>query len=330
MTANKDVVLIFATDHHLKGVNPSARIDSYPQAILDKITWIDDYAHQVGADAIIAGGDWLDNAFISLSLVAKLIVAIRRNNNKYLTILGNHDRHGGPASDHRIIMGFLCQFGFMHLLSDTDPYIIGDRPRINVWGKSYYYGIENDDLVVPTQPGINIIAAHSMILPSQSDVISPSIPAELVRTNCDLVLSGHYHQPFCSAAKESGAVIISPGSVSRSRQYGDNLWRMPQVLRVTIPCSGPPEIKMIEISVAKPASEIFDLAALEESKEREKNLEDLTRRLSHGNSIDTAGNMLSLLQRIERAYNSNSIEKDVYQDITSRIEVLPREEESNV
>jgi len=105
---------------------------------------------------------------------------------------------------------------------------------------------------------------------------------------------------------------------------------MPQVLRVTIPCSGPPEIKMIEISVAKPASEIFDLAALEESKEREKNLEDLTRRLSHGNSIDTAGNMLSLLQRIERAYNSNSIEKDVYKDITSRIEVLPREEESNV
>ena len=259
---------IWRTDIHVSDHAPRRRSDDWNKALLEKIKWIGRYAKEVGADAVIDGGDFFDVKSPSKNshkLIQQVIEAHADYPCPVYANVGNHDCvYGDYSFLPQQPLGVLFSAGVFKRLYDEHELRLTskDGTSVRVCGVPYH-GVKYDMGRFNINKGSEdylITAAH--VLASKTggsmfegeDIVKYS---DLTQYETDLWLFGHWHKDQGIANIGGGKKAVNLGSLSRGSLSQDNLDRKPKVALITLSENG---LEVEEIIVPhKPASEVFNV-----------------------------------------------------------------------
>src|SRR5690606_4401166 len=101
------VKLLFVTDTHQRGTNPSCRQDDFPTSLEAKIREVGELARRHGVREVIHGGDLWDAPMPALAVAGRFLSAWREALGEIpmRVVPGNHDLLGqNPALLHRTML----------------------------------------------------------------------------------------------------------------------------------------------------------------------------------------------------------------------------------
>ncbi|HOA81373.1 MAG TPA: metallophosphoesterase, partial [Defluviitaleaceae bacterium] len=135
---------VFFTDPHIKGVNPKARKDNFPETILKKIEEVHSIASNVGAVAELCGGDLYDRADVAESVVIKSNRVLIKSPVNIYSVIGNHDEYGyNPETVERAMIGVTESAGVIKRLSMDNPVLFTeDNLVVGVTGCDSHYELD--------------------------------------------------------------------------------------------------------------------------------------------------------------------------------------------
>lgn len=263
---------LYLTDTHFRSDSPRHRIDNAYRSQFEELGEISNLILEHDLDFIVHGGDVFHHNKPSHELVRDLIGWARYTNVPIYVVPGNHDLSGyNPNSISSVGLGVLFESELFHQLdekafNDEKVYFKGVLPEVEP---------HNDKYVVPKDDSwVKIIVSHNYISPLP--LMFPYLSTREVKTNANLFLLGHLHDP--SDTTSGGVRFINPGALSRWEI--DSKDRIPTVLLIDI-TNGIVDVKKIPLACAKKAEEIFDLTKVGEQKEKEDQLKSFMESLEN-------------------------------------------------
>lgn len=217
---------MFITDTHFRVNNPVRRQDNFFAACFNKLSWVIEKYKETKCDFILHGGDLFDSYRPSFKCIYSFLNCI--GNTKWIQVLGNHDIIGGDSSSY-----FYGCMGMLELYKNFEILDKIGNEQFSLVGCNYYSGIdtetnfENEEL-----DGTVVLCVHSMILENRNSLFD-GIYYKDIRTNADIVLSGHYHPGFRRALEYNGTIFINPGSLLRLSAISAND-RVPKIVIIEI------------------------------------------------------------------------------------------------
>lgn len=211
--------VIFIGDTHLKGTSPVSRSDDYGQSILDKISWVADYATSVKASSLIFLGDLFDSVTVSISYLFKVLSVFKEIRGRGLslyTIVGNHCiKFNRLDTLNQSPLGILVKAGCLSILKKlkVDNYTI--------------YGWQYPEEIQKSQTPMSICCAHRYYELAFSD--QSLSQKDLKELGYQYYILGHGHEPFDTVVGE-GYSLYRPGSLSRCTSDKYNRFRIPRIL----------------------------------------------------------------------------------------------------
>lgn len=254
--------ILYFTDLHLRSVSDRSRYrtDDHYVSQFDEIYELSDIAKEHKVDAILSGGDFLHTPRVSHSLITDIINWAKTLPAPLYTVVGNHDTFAFQTNDVKNSgLGVLFEANIIHRLDLAvfDKVVIkGVHAFLDPRQGDYMFGPEYDGFK-------KIIVSHNYIFPA----ILPfdSVLPKDVKTNADVVLTGHYHKPYDTNVGKIR--FINPGSLSRWSV--DERDRQPTVLLLDTETL---LITPIILQSSRPGNEIFDLDAVGEANAKDLNL----------------------------------------------------------
>ena len=259
--------LVWRTDVHLSDRAPSSRTDDWADAVFDKLGQVRDLAREVGAAAIIDGGDFFHIKSPGRNSHA-LVNRTAEHHSTYPCPVyctpGNHDSvYGDYAFLPQQPLGVLYSTGvYKRLYDEHEAVFTHDGITVRVVGIPYHgttYDMERFTSIVKGDEDILICVAH--VLASHKggtmfegeDIVKY---ADLVDTAPDVYLFGHWHKDQ-GVEEIGGKQFVNIGSLTRGALSQDNMDRIPSaaVLRCT---DKGVEIEVVPLNV-RPAEEVFDV-----------------------------------------------------------------------
>lgn len=259
--------LVWRTDVHLSDRAPSSRTDDWADAVFDKLGQVRDLAREVGAAAIIDGGDFFHIKSPGRNSHA-LVNRTAEHHSTYPCPVyctpGNHDSvYGDYAFLPQQPLGVLYSTGvYKRLYDEHEAVFTHDGITVRVVGIPYHgttYDMERFTSIVKGDEDILICVAH--VLASHKggtmfegeDIIKY---ADLVDTAPDVYLFGHWHKDQ-GVEEIGGKQFVNIGSLTRGALSQDNMDRIPSaaVLRCT---DKGVEIEVVPLNV-RPAEDVFDV-----------------------------------------------------------------------
>jgi len=259
---------VWRTDIHVSDHAPRRRSDDWNKALLEKIRWVGEFAKEVGADAVIDGGDFFDVKSPSKNshrLIHQVIEAHQDYPCPIYANVGNHDCiYGDYSFLPQQPLGVLFSAGVFRRLYDEHELTLTskDGTSVRVCGVPYHgvrYDMERFNIKKGSEDYL-ITAAH--VLASKTggsmfegeDIVKYG---DLTQYDTDLWLFGHWHKDQGIAEIGEGKKAVNLGSLSRGSLSQDNLDRKPKVALITVSEKG---LEVEEIIVPhKPASEVFNV-----------------------------------------------------------------------
>lgn len=263
---------LYLSDTHFRSDKPRHRIDDIYRSEFEELGEISNLVLEYDVDFIIHGGDMFHSNRPSHELVRDLIGWARYTNIPIYVVPGNHDLFAyNPNSISSVGLGVLFE---SELFTQLDEKVFQDE-------KVYFKGVlpevepHNDKYVVPKDDSwVKIVVSHNYISPTS--LMFPYLPTQDVKTNANLFLLGHLHEP--SDVTVNGVRFINPGALSR---WGiDEANRIPTVLLIEIE-NGKVDVQHIPLACAKRAEEIFDLTKVGMQKEKEDQLKSFMESLEN-------------------------------------------------
>lgn len=287
------IKFIIAGDLHWRGSNPRARRDDYMEALSTKLTEIFNLSHRYYAPVIIPG-DIFDSPTTAWRIVGLLIAKLKSCPTPILTIPGNHDIFGSnPDSAARTPYGLLELIGAIRDVSN-EPFAwkspLGNDSWARVTGYGYRASTDTAEgrwqFNAPTleehaenpSPGYVPVAkvhlghANLMTDPPGHDMRHTLI--DEVKTNADVIISGHYHPGFGIHRRGDGVLFINPGALARTAASASDLTRQVQVALLTIQEDGYCDAELIPLQSARPGDEVLSREHLDAAEEREERIQD--------------------------------------------------------
>ena len=259
--------LVWRTDVHLSDRAPSSRTDDWADAVFDKLGQVRDLAREVGAAAIIDGGDFFHIKSPGRNSHA-LVNRTAEHHSTYPCPVyctpGNHDSvYGDYAFLPQQPLGVLYSTGvYKRLYDEHEAVFTHDGITVRVVGIPYHgttYDMERFTSIVKGDEDILICVAH--VLASHKggtmfegeDIVKY---ADLVDTAPDVYLFGHWHKDQ-GVEEIGGKQFVNIGSLTRGALSQDNMDRIPSaaVLRCT---DKGVEIEVVPLNV-RPAEDVFDV-----------------------------------------------------------------------
>ena len=224
--------LLFFTDVHATGISVNHRKDVYINSIIEKLIWIRNYALDNKYDALLFGGDLFHVPEPSTSIVnsvLEIFVNISKDMPIY-GVIGSHDIHGKSLlTKNRTAIGTL-------LISNAVTFVGPEYREIfdNILLVGFSHTSEEIspcmfDLKLPPNNVLIEIIHHNVV---QESVPWDHILASNIKTESQLVLCGHYHNPF--RVKYGNTEFINPGSLGRLENSVGARTRMPKVVSIEI------------------------------------------------------------------------------------------------
>lgn len=267
---------IVTGDWHFKGVNPKARLDDFQQALTRKIYEVYSLAKQHNAEGIIVPGDLLDSPGTSLGTIADFGRLLQEAPCPVIAIHGNHDIWAGnPGSKYRTPYGLLSKLG--HLWDLEAEWFETE----NICISGYGFNTETDtpngkhQFSPPLRPewkGVSIHVVHSMLLTKPPGFDMRHTLINEVKTNANIVISGHEHLGFGIIKRKDGVLFINPGALCRLSAHPGEIERQVQVALLTIE-NGQAHAELIPLKSALPGHEVLSREHLEQEAERDERVE---------------------------------------------------------
>jgi DNA repair exonuclease SbcCD nuclease subunit len=281
------LTLLWRSDVHLADVAPQARIDDWVATILGKIIQIGQIAKEVGASAVLDGGDFFhvkSPTRNSHELVAKTALVHAAYPCPVYATVGNHDvKYGNLEFLPEAPLETLFSTGvFQRLYDQHEVTFTKDDITVRVVGIPYHgtkYDLNRFSEIKKGSEDYLVVVAHCLASPKETtmfeaeDVLSYK---DLSAYAPDAYLMGHWHKDQ-GVQRVAGKLFVNVGSVSRGSLQQDELERIPTVVALYFDKDDISYSK-IELQIS-PASEVFDLAGRARVEKREETVDSLVEKL---------------------------------------------------
>lgn len=259
--------ILFLTDTHFTGKNPSSRIDDIQETILKKLLDVKKIIEDEGIHVVLHGGDMFHTPDISNLFTGKIASILKSYNVPIYVVPGNHDVFGYNTNTiGNTKLGLLAKTGVVKILDRLNPVVFNDNGfRIGIEGQEYHGNIDEDMTedfkIYNSNVDYNILVTHSMLLDHKfHEGIKHTLIQDVI-TTADLVLAGHYHPGWKERSKDN-VWFFNPGGVLRVDASTNIVNSMPKVVVFDI---GPNkfEHKYVYLQSAKPGAEVFSTKNLD-------------------------------------------------------------------
>lgn len=251
--------ILYFTDLHLRSISDRSRyrIDDHYVSQFDELYEIADIAKLNNVELILSGGDFLHTPRVSHSLITDIIGWAKNLSSPLFTVVGNHDCFAFQVDDVKNSgLGVLFKADIINRLDQLS------YKDTLIKGVHAYVDPRQGDYMVAGE-GKKIVVSHNYVFPSPLPF--DSVLPQDIKTNADIVFTGHYHKPYDITVGKTR--FINPGSLSRWAV--DERDRKPTVLILDTDTL---LITPIQLKSSKPGNEIFDLDAVAEGQAKELNL----------------------------------------------------------
>ncbi|HHY70079.1 MAG TPA: metallophosphoesterase [Thermoanaerobacterales bacterium] len=324
--------ILFFTDTHIRGTNPQNRKDSFSETLYRKIEEVFDIAQRSNVDILLHGGDIFDRPDISPSLVRDLILLISKYSLPIYAVAGNHDIYGqNPLTLNRTMLGLLDGADVIRLLRPGEKLFFKENnKKIQITGQHYFYGIDADygkkSYMVKKDPDVDIAIhmVHGMLLEKPFfEGMAYTLIDEILKTEADVTLSGHYHTGFNTKYIDK-KYFINPGSLVRINNSLNEFLRMPKVIILNL--EDEINIEEIHLTNALPGEDVLDRSRVEALSFREKKLSEFIQSVYSTGQYDTF-DINRILEQISTQQNlRNEVIKEALKRIGKAQELLGNED----
>lgn len=259
--------LVYRSDVHMAVQAPQSRTDDWVATVLDKLDQVGDIAREVGAKAILDGGDFFHIKTPSRT-THELVRQVAEAHSKYVPVYGNVGNHDCKYGDYAFLpespLGVLFDTGvFKRCYDQYEAVFIQDGLKVRVVGVPYHgkkYDMNRVTTLTKGDEDFLVVMAH--LLASQGggemfgaeDILRYS---ELMNLDPDMWLFGHWHknQGVVTLGKTT---FVNIGSLTRGALTEDEVIRIPECAVLTFSKGQPIQVAQRPLKV-KPAAEVFDL-----------------------------------------------------------------------
>lgn len=306
---------LWLEDTHIMGVSPDSRKDNIKDVLYDKLKQVGVIANDKNVDIVVHGGDMFDTPDVSNKLFSSVSEIIRSWNKPVYVVPGNHDIYGYDVNTlPNTKLGALASTGVVTILDRAHPIMTrSGNISISIEGQEYYADIDsgvNNDYEVYSTANIRILAAHSMLMDHDfiSDVKYTNI--DKVKTNADLVLTGHYHPGF-NFKEVDGTMFANIGALLRRENTKDNMTRIPSVLIVEINDNGEFNFEVVPLKVGAYKDVFKDTTA---AKEYDNTIKKFDNKIANHSFKG-----INIVDMIKDYSNNNPDDVDVCEDILNSV-----------
>jgi len=282
-----EITLVFRTDAHIADVPPQSRVDDWASTVLDKLQQVNKIAREVGAQAILDGGDLFhvkSPTRNSHRLVERVAEVIADGPPTYACI-GNHDvKYGSMEFLKESPLGVLFASGVVRRLYDDHEVTFKGEgcPVVRVVGIPYH-GVEYDwnrlTTLVKGDEDYLVAVGHMLASPRGGEMFGSEdiLPYnELATLAPDVWAFGHWHKD--QGVQKVGAThFVNPGSLSRGALNEDDVKRKPKCVIMRFSKTGV-QFEERPLKVA-PAMEVFDVAGRARQEARDLTMDTFVNNL---------------------------------------------------
>lgn len=308
------VRILTVGDQHMDVVGPQSRTDDYLAALWAKLEEIRELARERKADAVLWLGDLINRQDwnrVPYWLTNKLIDYFGDSawSARHLLAMGNHDIKGNPGDWHRQPIGSIVRANVVSpLWCDGGDDREGGRYSVEV-GKDndvVVFGRYFDDQADKPENRLKnyskprnfggrfcVMACHSALVPDSYapfgdfTTLSELYIAVPRDQQADVYVAGHIHDDLGAAYEGNHLRYFNFGAIARGALDEVNLRRTVKVGLLTVDTAvRTATVEAIPLKSARPASEIFAIQQLEDTKTRNNEIEALAATLNAGNMTD--------------------------------------------
>lgn len=291
------ITLVWRTDIHLSDHTPRSRTDNWTDTVLGKITRVGDIAKNVGARAVIDGGDFFDikapgrNSHL---LIQRAITAHADYPCPVYANVGNHDCvYGDYSYLPQQPLGVLYAARVFHRLYDeheavfTIPGPTRASPptlKVRVVGVPYHgvkYDLTRLSNIKRGDEDYLVVVGHLLASPTHATMFDAE---DVLRYDTldnypvDVWCFGHWHKDQGITQTPGGKTVVNIGSLTRGALSQDSLDRVPSVAVLRFDMDG---FTAEKVTVPHaPVGEVFDLFLRDKETVQQTMIDEFVEHLS--------------------------------------------------
>lgn len=299
------ITLVWRTDIHMADQSPQSRTDDWSATILEKVEQIGRIAEDVGAHAVIDGGDFFhvkSPVRNSHDTVRKVTEAHAQYTCPVYANVGNHDvKYGSIEYLSESPLAVLYGSGvFKRLYDNNEAVFSSDGVTVRVVGIPYHgtkYDMNRFTSIVKGEEDYLVVVAHCLASPKggamfeSEDIIGYN---QLANLDPDVWCFGHWHKDQGITEIARGKYVVNVGSLSRGSISQDDTSRIPTCVVMRFG-DGAPSLVPVQLRV-RPPSEIFNMEARTRVETRKVTMEAVVDRLKIGLSMRDSGSVLDVVR----------------------------------
>ena len=306
--------LVWRTDVHLAAEAPQSRTDDWVDTILDKLDQVSAIAQEVGAQAILDGGDFWHIKMPSRTpheLVSRVSAAHAGYPCKVYGNIGNHDcKYGDYAFLPESPLGVLFNTGvFQRCYDQHEALFTKDGITVRVVGIPYHgkkYDLNRLTTITKGTEDYLVVMAHLLASPAGGEMFGAEdiVPyAELANLDPDMWCFGHWHKNQ-GVTRVGKKVIVNIGSLTRGSLSEDEVARSPECAVISFSKQGI-VVDRRPLRV-KPAADVFDLVGRVRQEARAMTVDAFVESVK---TTLTATPVLSLLDQVRGLDAPNEVKE---------------------
>ncbi|MDO5036827.1 MAG: metallophosphoesterase family protein [Tissierellia bacterium] len=273
---------LYFTDSHIRGTNPKSRKDDFLDTLKNKLEEILRISKERKVDYLLHGGDLFDRPDVSISVLNDLAGILNGFPVPLFIISGNHDIYGhNPETLHRSILGLLNSLAIVQVINNKKILLEEGDLKVQLSGAPYRMGMDEDSQKAsyilrdrPQEVDYAIHLVHGFLMDKKfMEGIPHTLISEVLETQADLTLSGHYHHGFKTQEIE-GKVFANPGAIVRISNSLTELKRRPKVLLIEVTKKGGLQIEEVFLKSALPGKDVLDREEIDRHRFKRVELEE--------------------------------------------------------
>ncbi|GAB7386981.1 metallophosphoesterase [Bacillaceae bacterium] len=269
---------LYISDTHIRGTSPANRLDHFPDTLKKKLLEAVAFANGQGVKAVLHGGDVFDVPAPSPAVVGEFLSIFTKFQAPVYGIVGNHDVFAhNPATLERTMLGLANRLGIIRVLQPGDRvYFEEGGLRVQLTGQHYHVEIDRRDpkldyCVSKENADYAIHLVHGMLTDRRFiDGVAHTVVDQIVDTEADLTLCGHYHLGFRDVER-NGKYFLNPGGLVRLSNHPLEISRTPCMLLIEVRKEGL-HYRKIPLKSAPKGEDVLDRSKSEEAIYREQKL----------------------------------------------------------
>lgn len=294
---------LYLQDFHISGRNSIYRKDNYFESILSKLDEIFSLAKEYQCDAIFDNGDFFDTENPSYRILDEVADRFEKAKIPMYSLFGNHCLNKGHVENSKYVGLSHLQKRSKYFRPMQDLIANLDDLDVELIPIDYEFGIEeklkNEGIIFQSKNKWNIAIIHALITPKKFIDSVNHLTVKQCKTNGDLILIGHWHQPYEIKVKET--TFLNIGCLGRKSITEKDI--KPSVLILD---TEKRSYEIIKLKSAKKGEDCFDLEAYGDKRETKKDITEFIEKLQN-----TEFQSMSIGDQIAKIGKENEVEKTV-------------------